>query len=209
VNWIANKAGDLTLIARLKEQVIKKQIKVVATKPSFLENKQEIACFINEPISLKLEKNSIRNQQISFSSNSAKIERKSDELIITPLVEGRFVVYMKLGEKIIDQRILFAGKGEAPEVILQDIIGNKTTLKSAHCLESVGNEWQVVNFNFITIDPNGNVKKLKSNTRFLRNELRGLTNNLPTGSTIIFDQIRLLNKDGIKTTFGSPIFIEK
>ncbi len=209
VNWIANKSGELTLIARLKEQVIKKQIKVIATKPSFLENKQEIACFLNEPISIKLEKNSIRNQQISFSSNSAKIERKNDELIITPLVEGRFVVNLKLGDKIIDQRVLFAGKGEAPEVILKDIIGNKTTLKSAHCLESVGDEWQVVNFNFITIDPNGITKKLKSNTRFLRNELRGLTNNLPVGSTIIFDQIRLLNKDGIKTTYGSPIFIEK
>ena len=44
VNWVANKAGELILIARLKEQVIKKQIKVIATKPSFLENKQEIAC---------------------------------------------------------------------------------------------------------------------------------------------------------------------
>ncbi len=209
MNWIANKAGDLTLIARIKDQVIKKQIKVIATKPSFLENNQEITCFINEPISLKLEKNSIRNQLISFSSNAAKIERKNDELLITPTVEGRFVVYLKLGDKVIDQRILFAGKGEAPEVILKDIIGNKTTIKSAHCLESFDKEWQVVNFNFITIDPNGITKKIKSNTRFLRNELRGITNNLPAGSTIIFDQIRLLNMDGIKTTFGAPIFIEK
>ena len=209
VNWIANKVGDIVILARLKDQVIKKTIKVLAAKPSFLENKQEIACFINEPISLKLERNSIRNQQISFSSNAAKIERKGDEIIITPLFEGRFVVEMKLGEKVIDQRVLFAGKGEAPIVVLKDIIGNQTNLKSAHCLESESSEWQVVNFNFISIDPNGITKKLKSNTRFLRNELRTLTNNLPAGSTIIFDQIKLLNKDGNKTCLGSPLFIEK
>ncbi|MFY8021304.1 MAG: hypothetical protein ACOVP1_08910 [Bacteroidia bacterium] len=209
VNWIANKVGDIIILARLKDQVIKKTIKVLAAKPSFLENKQEIACFINEPISLKLEKNSIRNQQITFSSNAASIQRKADEIIITPLVEGRFVVEMKLGDKVIDQRVLFAGKGEAPRVVLKDIIGNQTQLKSAHCLESESSEWQVVNFNFICIDPNGITKKLKSNTRFLRNELRTLTNNLPAGSTIIFDQIKLLNKDGNKTSIGSPIFIEK
>ena len=68
---------------------------------------------LHHPFRLKLERNSIRNQQISFSSNAAKIERKGDEIIITPLVEGRFVVEMKLGEKVIDQRVLFAGKGEA------------------------------------------------------------------------------------------------
>jgi hypothetical protein len=209
VNWIANRAGTLVLMARLNQQVIKKQILVLNPKPSFLENKQEIACFINEPITLKLERNSIRNQGISFSSSSAQIERKADELIIIPQVEGKFTVEMKLGETVIDKRVLFAGKGESPQVILKDIIGSKTNLNNAHCLESVSPEWQVVNFNFITIDPNGITRKLKSNTRFLRNELRTITNNLPNGSTIIFDQIRLLNKDGIKTCSGSPIFIEK
>ena len=53
------------------------------------------------------------------------------------------------------------------------------------------------------------METIKSNTRFLRNELRDIEANLPKGSTLIFDKIRLLNKDGISTIMGSPIFISR
>jgi hypothetical protein len=57
--------------------------------------------------------------------------------------------------------------------------------------------------------PNGQKVELKSNTRFLRNELRTLERTAPTGSTLLFHNIRLINKNGVSTIMGTPIFINK
>jgi hypothetical protein len=61
----------------------------------------------------------------------------------------------------------------------------------------------------ILISPDGSRKNFKSNSRYLRTELRSLENQMQAGSTIIFDQIRLLNINGISTAIGAPIFIAK
>jgi hypothetical protein len=176
----------------------------------FLENEQEIAAYLGEPLSLTVDLNGLENiRDLSFTSIGAQIKNKNGELLITPEVEGRFTVEMRSNGDILDSKSMFARKGQAPEIVLKDVAGQKTEFAKAHCLESLSANWQVVNFSMTLIRPDGSTSKTKSRTRFLRNELRSIEAAAPAGSTLIFDEIRLLNSNGTSTTMGAPIFIGK
>lgn len=210
VAWIPSKEGVYHLEAHIGEEFIRHTFTVIKPNLRFLENEQEIAAYIGEPLNLTLDLNGLQNiKDLNFHSNGAKIETNKDQLIITPLVEGRFTIEMRSENTNLDARSLFARKGKSPEVILKDVAGSRTQIKKAHCLESLSPYWQVLDFNITLVEPNGNTRKLKSSTRFLRNELRTLEANAAEGSTLIFDQIRLLNTNGVTTTMGAPIYIGK
>jgi hypothetical protein len=181
-------------------------------KPSlrFLENEQEIAAFLGEPLSLTIDLNGLENiRNLNFTSIGAQIINKNGELLITPNVEGRFTIEMRLNGEMLDSKSMFARKGQAPEVVLKDVAGQKTDFAKAHCLESLSTNWQVINFSMTLIRPDGTTSKTKSKTRFLRNELRSIATTATAGSTLIFEDIRLLNLNGTSTTMGAPIFIGK
>jgi hypothetical protein len=76
-------------------------------------------------------------------------------------------------------------------------------------LESLNTFWQVVSFRMTVITPEGNKESLRSATRFLRNDLRAAEQSAPKGSTLIFDEIKLIgkNKGLIKT--GKSIVLRK
>ncbi len=210
INWTPTKEGTYQLEANIGEEYIRRSFKVIKPSMRFLENEQEIAAFIAEPLTLTIDISGLEKiKNLRFKSNGAEIVTQKDQIILTPKNEGRFTIEMYAGENLLDSRSMFARKGKAPEVILKDVAGAKTSLNNAHCLESMSPLWQVVNFNITVVQPNGSSKKLKSKTRFLRNELRSIEKTSPIGSTIIFDEIRLLNVNGISTTYGAPIFIGK
>lgn len=210
INWTPTLAGEYELEAQVEDEFIRQKIKVIKPALRFLETEQEIAAYLSEPFTVTLDKTgfeAIKNLQ--FYSENATIERFGDKLIITPLYEGRFTIEMRSGNLILDQRSLFALKPKAPVVSIRDIAGAKSNLSQAHCLESESKFWQVINFNLTLLSPDGSKQRFKSNSRYLRTELRSIENQMKPGSTIIFDQIRLVNVNGVSTAMGSPIFIAK
>lgn len=210
ISWTPTLAGEYELEANIGTEYIRQKLKVIKPALRFLETEQEIAAYLSEPFTLTLDKKGLQHiKNLQFYSENAKIETKGDQLIITPLYEGRFTIEMRSGNLVLDQRSLFALKPKAPLVSLRDIAGASTKLTQAHCLESESKYWQVINFNMILIAPDGSQQSFKSNSRYLRTELRSLEQQMQAGSTIIFDQIRLLNVNGVSTAFGSPIFIAK
>lgn len=210
VNWIPSSAGDYNLEANVGDEFITQKIKVIKPALRFLETEQEIAAYLSEPFTITLDKTGLQNlKNLTFYSENATIEMAGDQLIITPLFEGRFTIEMRSDNLTLDQRYLFALKPKAPKVSIRDIAGAKSNLSQAHCLESESKYWQVINFNMVIISPEGNKQTFKSNSRYLRTELRSLENQMKSGSTILFDQIRLVNINGTSTTLGSPIFIAK
>jgi hypothetical protein len=50
---------------------------------------------------------------------------------------------------------------------------------------------------------------MKSATRYLRNELRDLEAKAPAGSTVIFDNIKLVGQQSGSTKIGQPIILVK
>lgn len=210
INWTPTKVGQYELEANIGEDYIRRSFRVIKPSLRFLENEQEIAAYLGEPVSLTVDLNGLENiRNLNFTSIGAQIKNKNGELIITPEVEGRFTIEMRSNGEILDSKSMFARKGQAPEVVLKDMAGQKTDFTKAHCLESSSAIWQVVNFSMTLIRPDGTIFKTKSRTRFLRNELRSIEATAPAGSTIIFDDIRLLNSNGTSTTMGAPIFIGK
>jgi hypothetical protein len=210
ISWTPTLAGEYELEANIGNEFINQKLKVIKPALRFLETEQEIAAYLSEPFTLTLDMQGLQHiKNLQFYSENAKIETKGEQLIITPLYEGRFIIEMRSGNLTLDQRSLFALKPKAPLVSLRDIAGANTKLTQAHCLESESKYWQVINFDMILIAPDGSKQIFKSNSRYLRTELRSLEKQMQAGSTIIFDQIRLLNVNGISTAFGSPIFITK
>jgi len=210
MSWTPTKEGIYELEANIGDEFIRHSLKVIKPSLRFLESEQEIAAFLSEPLSLTVDMNGLENiRGIRFASNGAKIETNKNQLKIIPLFEGRFTIEMYVGNNLLDSRSLVAIKGKPPVILLKDIAGKRTELGKAHCLESSSPFWQVINFNVTIISPDGSSKELKSQTRFIRNEIRTFENNAEPGSTIIFNQIRLLNANGITTMMGAPIFIGK
>jgi len=210
INWTPTKVGQYELEANIGNDYIRRSFRVIKPSLRFIENEQEIAAYLGEPLSLTVDLNGLENiRDLSFTSIGAQIKNKNGELIITPEVEGRFTVEMRSNGDILDSKSMFARKGQAPEIVLKDVAGQKTEFAKAHCLESLSANWQVVNFSMTLIKPDGTTSKTKSRTRFLRNELRSIEAAAPAGSTLIFDEIRLLNSNGTSTTMGAPIFIGK
>jgi hypothetical protein len=210
MSWTPTIEGTYELEANIGDEYIRHSLKVIKPSLRFLESEQEIAAFLSEPLFLTVDMNGLENiRGIRFSSNGAKIETNKNQLKIIPLFEGRFTIEMYIGNNLLDTRSLFAIKGKPPIILLKDIAGKSADLGKAHCLESSSPFWQVINFNVTIISPDGTSKELKSQTRFIRNEIRTFENNAEPGSTILFNQIRLLNANGVSTMMGAPIFIGK
>ncbi len=210
VYWNPNLPGDYELKAAVDEEGITHLLSVVKPALRFLETEQEIAAYLSEPLYLTLDLNGLEKiKDLRFVSKGAKIQRNENVLTITPEFEGRFEIDMLSGEILLDKKSVYALKGNPPRVAPKDIAGRETQLKTAHCLESTNPNWQVLNFNMTLCYPNGRKVELASNTRFLRNELRTLERTAPAGSTLLFHHIRLINKNGVSTIMGTPIFINK
>jgi hypothetical protein len=210
VNWNPTMPGDFELKAAVDEEGITHMLSVVKPTLRFLETEQEIAAYLSEPLTLTLDLNGMdKIKNLTFISKGANIQRNGNILTITPDFEGRFEIDMMAGNILLDKKSVFALKGNPPRVAPKDIAGRETELKTAHCLESMNPNWQVLNFKMTVCYPNGKKIELNSNTRFLRNELRTLEKSAPKGSTILFHNIRLINKNGISTMMGTPIFINK
>lgn len=207
--WIPQKSGEYLFRVVLDEEEIEHWVKVSQPSPYFLESKQELACLVNEPLPVYYNNSGYQQNQIQFRSTAAKLEKRKNELVITPITEGRFSVKMYLGNELIDERYFYAKEGRKQDVFLRDIAGASCGVDKAHCLESKSSDWQVVNFQFIVIDPEGNTRKIRSMTRFLRNEIRVAEQTALKGSTILFDQIRLIHADGGKTEYGNPLYFIK
>jgi hypothetical protein len=210
INWTPTKDGSYNLVAFIGDNFIRHTLTVINPKLRFLEKEQEIAAFLSEPFYLTVDMEDFSEiKDLTFTSKGAKIETKKEQLIVTPLYEGRFTIEMRSGNIVLDSRSIFAAIGNPPLVSLKDIAGKKTEMLDAHCLESTNAYWQVVNFTATIVYPTGESKVFKSNTRYIRNELKSIEQSAPSGSTIIFNDIRLLNANGISTTTGLPIFIVK
>lgn len=210
VSWLPTKAGTYLLSARLGSEFLNFPLKVTKPTLRFLEEDQELAAYLSEPLELTLDLQGMENiKGLRFESKGAKVVQRGEKLIVTPHFEGRFLLEMYADNLLLDTRSLDAIKGSNPKVGLRDIAGQNAPLGNAHCLESLSPYWQVLDFNLTICMPNGEKKNLKSQTRFLRSEVRKAELSAPKGSTLLFHNIRLLNVNGKSTIQGSPVFYIK
>lgn len=210
LNWKAQEVGKFEISARVKDEKISHIFDVENPDMRFFEDENDIVCFVDQETSLSPDFSSLKNvPNLNFNSLSAKVELVNNVLKITPNNEGIFTLELRSGTTVLSTKKMFAQRIDLPKIVLKNLAGQISTIADVHCLESENINWQVVNFNLTLAFPDGKMQTIKSNTRFLRNELRDIEANLPPGSTLIFDKIRLLNKDGISTIMGSPIFISK
>ncbi len=208
--WLPSKPGYYSIIASNEGNEQFQQIEVKSLDLKFLENIQEVVCNMNEPFTLTpyLGKE-LKIKDLSFLSKEAVVEIEGNHLKITPIVEGRFNLLVKLGKQTIENLSLFSKINTAPIIQLKDKYNQLTELANAYALTSNNKIWQVAAFNMVIINPNGTKQSFHSNNRFLNGDMLAAQKSMPEGSGIVFEQIKLLFNDGIKTTNGRPIYIQK
>jgi hypothetical protein len=172
-------------------------------------DRSNLNAMVGSKCELSLDSQFLPKSGVSFSSPKATIVRRKNALQITPTEEGVFEVFMKVNDVVVDKITLVAQAPNAITVGLMDIGGNLASLEKANRLESKNTFWQVVNFQMTVVDPLGNKQTFKSATRFLRNELRELEAKAPVGSTIIFDNIKLVGQTSGSTQIGQPLIMVK
>jgi len=200
------RVGDYALEILSGEKRLFTTFKVVPPMFRFINSASSVSGFVGEPIIVTLDSAYVpKGNGISFESNAAKIERKKWILEITPEKEGLFDVIMKKGGVEIDRSSFVSTLKPDELVTLMDISGEPADMKNANKLESKNPFWQVVDFDMSVTYPTGEFKKVRSSTRFLRNELRELEEKAPAGSVLVFDNIRLLGSEMGLTSKGRPI----
>jgi len=175
----------------------------------FIMEESSFEAMVGKKLIVSLDSQYFPSKNVRFTSDKAEVLRRDNQLFITPLQAGRFHVSMIINNEVADDFVLYAHEPEDIMVGLLDIGGNQTSLDRANRLESLNTFWQVVSFRMTVIDKNGEKDFLRSATRFLRNDLRALEENAAKGSTVIFDEIKLVGKDRNIVKMGRPIIIIK
>ncbi len=201
-----SRVGDYALEVLANDKRLFASFKVVPPMFRFINSASSVSGFVGEPIVVTLDSSYVpKGNGITFESKAAKVERKKWILEVTPEKEGLFDVVMKNGTTEIDRASFVSTLKPDEMVSLMDVGGKPSDMKNANKLESNNPFWQVVDFDMSVTMPNGDFKKLHSSTRFLRNELRELEEKAPTGSVLVFENIRLLGQEEGLISKGRPI----
>ncbi len=204
------KAGNYAVEITLGLKKVLTSFNVEGPSFRYIPRESNLKGEVGKPAILRLYNFQVNlSKKIHFISNAAEISRKDNYITIIPNKEGKFEIMMVEDGKILDKLSFFASAPNNPEVALMDISGQKVEFQNAHRLESVNTFWQVVNFDMILVQPEGTQNLFHCATRFLRNELRQAEAIAPAGSTLIFNNIKLIGRDGATTTMGNPVVVLK
>ena len=141
-----------------------------------------------------------------FESDFAETSYKNGLLTITPKAVGTFELKVMVAGVQTDQLSLNAQPPASLEVALSDALGTPTNLQSAHRLQSVNSNFQVLNYEATFYPRDGSAPKaVVSNSRLIRPELQEW---VQTPGTLHFKNIVLLAKDGITRIAGAPLIIQ-
>lgn len=202
-------AGRYSLEVELEGKRLLTGFEVLKPEFRFFVDKSSVEAVVGEKAILSIDTQYFPTRNVEFSATRATIKRVKNHLEIIPLEEGVFEISMKYNGEFADKVDMYAHAPSLIEVGLLDVSGKLASLEKANRLESKNTFWQVVNFNMTVVDPSGNKTTLKSATRYLRNELRQLENSAASGSTIIFDNIKLVGQKPDSYMMGKPLIMTK
>jgi hypothetical protein len=209
LSYTPTQAGKYSVEVNVGLQRLFTGFEVLKPEFRFIMEASNFDAFVGEKMMISLDTQFFPNSRVTFESDKAEIVRTGEKLYVTPNEVGLFHISMMDGMTKIDDIVLYAHEPESIEVGLLDISAQPSSLNKAHRLESLNTFWQVVSFRMTVVTPDGKKESLNSATRFLRNDLRAAEQNAPTGSVLVFDDIKLLGKSKGLTKIGKPIVLKK
>lgn len=209
IKYLPSKPGNYSLEVVLGEKRLLSGFKVLKPEFRFLMERSNLDVVVGSKCILSIDSQYVPRNGVTYVSSKASVVRIKNALYITPSESGVFEIQMKVDNIVVDKVILYAREPGSIQVGLMDIGGQLASLDKANRLESTNTYWQVVNFRMSVVDPLGNKQTMKSATRYLRNELRDLESKAPVGSTIIFDNIKLVGQQSGSAQVGQPIILVK
>lgn len=208
-SYIPTESGIIPLEVLSNGKRVLTSIDVSKPEFSIETEKSTFDGMVGEKFIIRLQKNSVIPAGSTLKSSYADVSYSKGEITVIPTKSGKISIQLNYKGEIVDEFFVYAHQPEQIEVSLQDIAGNNSNITQAYRLESTNTFWQVVGFRMTVVEPNGNKRSLKSATRFLRNELKALESKAPSGSTIVFDEIRVIGKEKGLTNMGRPIIFVK
>ncbi len=208
-NQKLSETGDLSLEIVCNEKRVLSSISVSTPEFNIETEKSTFDGVVGEKFYIQLNRDFKLPLGAKLVSQFAEVSLNNGLITVIPTKAGKIAVEMLYNGKIADDFFVFAHEPKQIDVSLQDISGNTANVNQAYRLESTNTFWQVVGFRMTVVSPSGTRKSLRSATRFLRNDLKLLESATQVGSTIVFDEIRVIGKEKGLVNWGKPIIIVK
>lgn len=208
-SFVPSQSGNFPLEVISNGKRVITSIEISKPEFSIETEKSTFDGVVGEKFVIRLQKNSIIPSGSKLMSSYADVSYSKGEITVIPTKSGKISVQLNYKGEMVDEFFVYAHEPKQIDVSLQDIAGNTSNITQAYRLESTNTFWQVVGFRMTVVEPNGNKKSLRSATRFLRNELKALESKAVVGSTIVFDEIRVIGKEKGLTNMGRPIIFVK
>lgn len=178
---------------------------VVRPRIQFTPQKEAVSLTQGVATTISIDESALPSGVV-FESDFAETSYKNGLLTITPKAVGTFELKVMVAGVQTDQLSLNAQPPASLEVALSDALGTPTNLQSAHRLQSVNSNFQVLNYEATFYPRDGSAPKaVVSNSRLIRPELQEW---VQTPGTLHFKNIVLLAKDGITRIAGAPLIIQ-
>ena len=143
---------------------------------------------------------------VVFESDFAQTSYENGLLSITPLAAGSFVLKVMVDGVQTDELSLNAQPPATLKVALTNALGAPSDLNTAHRLQSVNPNFQVLNYEATFYPKDGSApRSVTSNSRLIRPELQEWVS---TAGTMHFKNIVLLAKDGLTRVDGAPLILQ-
>jgi hypothetical protein len=209
VSYKPKALGKYLVEVLMGEQRVFAGFKVIKPEFRFIMEKSSFDGIVGEEMVISLDTQLFSGNNIKFISDKAEVRRVGEKLFVTPKEKGLFHLTMRNKVQVLDDIKLYAHDPERINVDLLDISGRATNFSNANKLESLNTFWQVQSFRMTIIDSLGIKKVKRSATRFLRNDLRELEHKASSGGILLFDDIKLVGKNGEIIKSGRPIVFRK
>ena len=178
---------------------------VIRPRLRFLSQEKLIDLKLGQSQSISIDKKFIPSEGVAFESEFAEVSYKNGVLHVKPTTVGEFTLRLNVNGQALDSVRLGSRVPELLEVSLADALGKNSRLSTAHRIQSVNPNFQVLSYTaeFYPKDSSG-VKSYKSLSRLIRPDVALWA--LKDG-TLVIKEIILLSSNGITKTSAEPLII--
>ena len=179
---------------------------VVRPRIRFIAQEELIDLTLGEDQSISINNDFIPEQGYSFESDFAQTSYEAGVLVVNPSTIGEFTLRLVVNGQAADSVRLGARSPRLLNVTLADAQGQEASVTTAHRIQSINPNFQVLSYTATFYPKDGTeAKTFSSLSRLLRPELAQLVQETP--GTLVIKNISLISSNGTTKIKAEPLIV--
>ena len=178
---------------------------VVRPRIRFVAQDELIDLTLGQTQSISIDANYIPSEGYSFESDFAQTSYADGVLTVKPTTVGEFNLRLLINGAAVDSVALGARAPELLEIALADAMGNMGPISSAHRVQSINPNFQVLSYTAVFYPKDGTTPKTyNSLSRLLRSDVIQWAEQ---PGTLVIKDVALLSSNGTTKIFAQPLIM--